>query len=306
MNYRHVVIAGVDGAGAFLKDANTPEMDRIFARGAVTYEALASNPTISAECWGSMLTGVSPLLHGLSNALIAKRPYPEDSPFPTLYKRLRRAFPEKKIAAYCDWTPLITGVAEESAGVDCLSLRDEELIAPACEYLIENKPVFMFVHMDSVDGAGHANGYGTEKYMAQIEIADGYVGRLFEACKRAGIEEDTLFCVVSDHGGTCEIKEDGTFFGRHGGLSDEERLISFLARGRTVKSGKIGKMNIRDIAAVTLHALGLPVPEFEIGGWTAQIPENLFEGYDGPYFDISGEEEAAARVSQVRHTSESV
>ena len=56
--YSHVIVIGVDGAGAWFKDADTPNFDRIFAKGAVTYRALSSKPTISAECWGLMLIGV--------------------------------------------------------------------------------------------------------------------------------------------------------------------------------------------------------------------------------------------------------
>ena len=65
--YAHVIVVGIDGAGSFIRDARTPNFDRIFADGAVTYKALASNPSISAECWGSMLLGVGPEVHKLTN-----------------------------------------------------------------------------------------------------------------------------------------------------------------------------------------------------------------------------------------------
>ena len=77
--YSHVAVIGVDGAGAFFQKADTPNLDRILANGARTYRALSSNPTISAQCWGSMLTGVTPEYHRLNNTLIAERPYPADS-----------------------------------------------------------------------------------------------------------------------------------------------------------------------------------------------------------------------------------
>jgi len=50
----------------------------------------------------------------------------------------------------------------------------------------------------------------------------------------------------------------------------------FAARGKTVKHGTIGDMEIRDTAAIILHALGLQQPK----SWTARIPENFFEGVE--------------------------
>ena len=73
--FRRVAIIGVDGAGAFFKEAETPAFDRIFKDGAVTYSMLTSLPTISAECWGSLLHGVEPELHKLTNRKAMENPY---------------------------------------------------------------------------------------------------------------------------------------------------------------------------------------------------------------------------------------
>ena len=53
----HVVLIGVDGGGAFFREADTPNLDNIFKNGAVSYNVLTSKPSISAQCWGSMLHG---------------------------------------------------------------------------------------------------------------------------------------------------------------------------------------------------------------------------------------------------------
>lgn len=37
-----------------------------------------------------------------------------------------------------------------------------------CNYISKKKPDFLFVHFDSSDGAGHENGYGTEKHLKAI------------------------------------------------------------------------------------------------------------------------------------------
>ena len=89
--YAHVVVVGVDGAGAFFREAETPCFDRIFANGAVTYGALASNPSISAECWGSMLLGVGPEIHKLTNGIVSSVPYPTDAEHPSVFRRIREA-----------------------------------------------------------------------------------------------------------------------------------------------------------------------------------------------------------------------
>ena len=64
-------------------------------------------------------------------------------------------------------------------------------------------------------------------------------------------------------------------------------------------------MNIRDLAAIVLYSFGIDLPEFNESGWTAQIPEGLFEDNDLPqYKDISHITGAAPRISKTPHTSE--
>ena len=85
--YSHVIVIGVDGAGARFRDSDTPSFDRIFASGAVTYNALSSKPTISAECWSSMLIGVGPEVHKLTNKRVSVLPYPLRSKHPTVFPK---------------------------------------------------------------------------------------------------------------------------------------------------------------------------------------------------------------------------
>ena len=124
--YAHVIVLGIDGAGAFVRDAVTPNFDRIFENGAVTYDALASNPSISAECWGSMLLGVGPEVHKLTNGIVSSTPYPVDSAFPSLFRRIREAYPEAELGSYCDWNPITYGIVENNLGVSHDSKNDNE------------------------------------------------------------------------------------------------------------------------------------------------------------------------------------
>lgn len=301
--YSHVIVVGVDGAGSWFCEADTPHFDRIFAEGAVTYDALASNPTISAECWGSMLLGVGPEVHGLTNSVVGSTPYPVDSPFPSLFRRIRDVMPDAELGSYCDWNPITSGIVEANLGVSHDTARDAALTPIICDYIRSKKPTFLFIQMDSVDGAGHHNGYGTPAHLQRIHEVDELINDVHEAAGEAGILADTLFIVIADHGGT----NPGTGTGSHGGWTDGEKYVTFAAAGKNVQKTTLDLVNIRDLAAIVLYAFDIDAPAFDEAAWTSQIPTGMFADPAIPaYRDISHLTGAAPRVSKVPHTSELV
>ena len=311
--FKHVIFYGIDGGGSFVKFANTPNIDRIFWKGAKTFRAYASRPSISAECWGSLLLGVSPAVHKMTNGSISENIHPIDSPYPSVFRRIRESDPNAVLGSFCDWSPINHGIVEDGIGVTKFNANDAALTAPICDYIRNEKPAFLFIHSDSVDGAGRGNGYGTAAHLTQIAKVDEYVGAVYQAVIDAGIEDDTLFCIICDHGGTLDLRRDqegqplyGCYRGGHGGWTDGEKYITFMAAGKGVKAGEIEEMNIRDSAAIILYALGVEAPKFEKEAWTSQIPTGLFEDYAPEYIDISDETGAAPRISKVHHTSEPV
>ncbi len=272
--YKRVIVIGVDGMGAFPAKTDTPNLDRIFAEGASTYTAQTAFPSISAQSWGSLLIGSSAYAHGLNNSIVETTPYENDA-LPTIFKRVRDAMPDALLASYCHWNPINVGIIEDDIDVVKTSNSDDVLHEEVAEYLKNNDPTLFYTHFDSPDGAGHGNGYGSEKHLEQVTTVDGYIGKVYDALDEAGKLEDTLFIVTTDHGGTPG--------GSHGGTTEAEMNIFFGAVGKTVKKGStIGEMNIRDTAAIVLYALGIEIPEFDIDGFSSQIPEGIFEGYTVP------------------------
>ena len=299
--YKHVIVIGVDGAGAFFEQADTPCFDKIFSKGAYTFRALASNPTISAECWGSMLLGVDPKIHGLTNKIVEKTAYPTDSPFPTLFRRIREAMPDAVISSFADWKAINIGMVEDRLGVIKEHARDTLLAPMMCDFIRKHRPDFLFSQWDSVDGAGHKYGYGTAEHLERIRQIDQMIGTVYEAVCDSGMADDTLFIVIADHGGTPLV--DGS--AHHGGWSDAEKYVTFGAVGNTVSEGVLENMNIRDLAAIVLYALGIDSPAFDGQGWTAQLPPGLFgELTDIQYKDISHLDSAAPRRSDAQHQSQ--
>ena len=263
-----VILIGVDGGGAFFREADTPNMDRIFKNGAVSYTVVTSNPTISAQCWGSMLHGVTPEFHGLTNGIVSNTPYPNDSPFPSIFRVIHENRPEAKLASFCHWNPVNIGIIEDNIGVVKDSAGNDAAVTDlACAYLEKNDPTFLFVHFDDCDGAGHKYGYGGPEHLAQLKTTDAYVQKIYETCEKKGILDDTLIIVTADHGGSGKS---------HGGWSDGEKYIMFAAVGPSVESGTIGEMGVRDTSSVVLYALGLADKQPE--SWTSRVPSGLFKG----------------------------
>jgi len=264
--YKRVALIGVDGAGNFFRQADTPNLDRIFAEGSAAYDVYTSIPSISAECWGAMLHGVTPDLHRLTNGIASSVPYDIESPFPSVFRVIRENDPDCELASFCNWNPINFGIIENNLGVYEDTCGDEELTDRICAYLEEHDPKLLFVQFDEVDGAGHGHGYGTEKHLEQITATDKMIARIYEMYEKRGFIDDTLFIVTADHGG---------FGHSHGGITEEEMRVMFALRGKTVeKNGAAVDMQIRDTASVVLYALGYAQPE----NWTSLVPTGIFEG----------------------------
>ena len=221
--YEHVVIIGLDGAGAFFKDTDTPNIDRIFENGAITYSAQTVNPSISAQSWGSLLHGVTPEFHRLTNSIAGSSAFDNDSEYPSVFRVARENDPNAALGSFCHWKAINVGIVENGFGVTKLNgSTDAGVAQSAADYVKESSPQLLFVQFDDVDVAGHNYGYGSQESLDAITRLDGYVGDIYQAYVDKGIIDDTLFIVTADHGGTYVVGADGSVTGSHGGLTDEE------------------------------------------------------------------------------------
>jgi hypothetical protein len=90
------------------------------------------------------------------------------------------------------------------------------------------------LHPDNIDQVGHASGFSPSNpaYMTAITDVDTWVGEVMTALKARPdyANEDWLVLIVTDHGGL------GT---SHGGNSNEERQIWWIASGTNVRHAQI-------------------------------------------------------------------
>lgn len=304
-DYKYVVIVGVDGAGAYFKEAKTPNLDEIFGSGAVTYNAITSTPSISAQCWTSLLHGVTPEFHCIDNGTADAQAYPADSEFPSVFRVIREQMPDAHLASFCNWAPINKGIIEENLNVHKENIgNDRGVIEAASNYVRDSvangkgAPTLMFLQLDEADHAGHSYNFGSKTQLGVIKKQDRWIRELYDTYSELGLLEDTLFIVTADHGG------NGT---SHGGDSATEMNVMFAVAGKTVEQGTIGEMGIRDAASIVLHALALKQPET----WTSRVPSGLFEGvvagerpvYEWPEGDRAHENVPTPEAGSTGHIS---
>ena len=278
-NYEHVFIIGIDGAGRFIRNANTPNFVRIFKTGSVTYTARAEIKTDSGPNWGAILTGASIIKTGLQNGVTGEQERSSDTEFPTIFTFARREYPDAELASFVNWNNINYGIIENDIGVNKVNIPDDEKLTDAiCDYLdAGNAPKLMFVQLDSVDHEGHSHGSKSREFLDQINTVDGYVGRIYDSLVDNDLADSSLFIVVADHGHTVK--------GGHGGLTMRETNVTFAVVGKSVcRCVKMDESaRNRDVAAVALYALGIERPET----MTSRVPANVFvdvKGQDRPIF----------------------
>ncbi|CAI1157246.1 LamG-like jellyroll fold domain-containing protein [Serratia quinivorans] len=292
MPYKRVLFIGMDGAGASVSTQapywpsvtatketvgdrlQIPCLRQMIEQGAVTYTAQSVMPSDSGPNWGAILTGVETQKHGVTNGVAAESYYPENSSYPTLFKRLRQAMPNRRLAAYVSWDAIANSLIEPSLGVECVKDYDEAIVNKAVAYIASGKlkdTAFMMVHLSNIDLAGHVNGYYGPKYYQALTAADRQIAPLLAELDRQGLREDTLVIVSPDHGGGTE-QADGRQtqnFG-HGQNSAMARTIFIAANGRTVAREPVGEKIVsggstKDIAGMVFHALNIPYARNEAG-----------------------------------------
>ncbi|MBQ7599464.1 MAG: S-layer homology domain-containing protein [Clostridia bacterium] len=271
-----VIIFGVDGAGDFFKDADTPRIDGIFADGAVTHQAKAAEPSYSGVNWGSILHGSDAAVHRLNNS--SDTPFPMKTSVPSFFRVVRDAFPEAEMASIVHWSIVNAGLLEDAEAINIHkdTGNDAEVCDKVIEYLDSHDPKLLYMHFDNIDEAGHNSGYGSPSYLGELTVIDSYIGRIYDKLKEKGMLEDSVLILTPDHGGTYVTNDDGSSSGSHGGSSPEELTCMVAVTGKGVRKGEFGDMPLKDIASIVLYALGVEQPS----GYTSMVPSGVFEGVE--------------------------
>ncbi|WP_165021365.1 alkaline phosphatase [Dysgonomonas sp. ZJ279] len=260
-NVKHVVLIGCDGFGAYAYNkANMPNLKKLAADGSWSLKARSVLPSSSAVNWASMLMSASPTLHGYTEwgsqtPEIPSAATSQYGKFPSIYTIIKEQLPQAKTAVVYSWGGIEYLVEKEIIDFVIPTNDNDNLCVDEAVTIIKNeKPLFTFIHLDEPDHIGHSAGHNTPEYYAELENVDARIGRIVQAVKDAGIENETIIMVVSDHGGI----EKG-----HGGKTLYEVEVPIVMCGPGIKKGHEIKDVIidYDYGATIAEIFGLKRPQ---------------------------------------------
>jgi arylsulfatase A-like enzyme len=227
---RKVLILGLDGMRSdALQLATAPNLDALIANGFYTYDSWCLGITVSGPSWSTIFTGVWYTKHGVTDNSYAGSKYND---FPYFPKRAKEIKPALYAAQIVDWAPMSDQVYNEGYNQKIVrATNDLAAMFTATKLQLQNPDLdVLCLHPDNIDMAGHSSGFSPSNpaYMKAITDVDTWIGKVMDEVKARPnyADEDWLILIVTDHGGI------GT---SHGGNSDEERHIWWVASGNNVR-----------------------------------------------------------------------
>lgn len=241
-----VMIVSFDGLRPdAISKAQLPTVTSLIEEGSSQLTAMAEVPCITLPNHSSMVTGLSIAHHGV----LLNTDLPGRIKSRTLFDEARDAHVPSGFFATKSKLKFLCG--EQDAEMIQVASSVEAIADRVIEAIQQRDLQFIFLHFGEPDGAGHAHGWMSDKYLAAALRSDAALGRILAAMEEKGIRDETVIIVSADHGG----------HGKSHGLDiAEDRLIPFIIQGPGIAAGRKLCRQIRtmDTAATALHLLGLP------------------------------------------------
>jgi len=264
-----------------------PKLRLWFEEQGVMFENVVAAATTTGPSHMTMLTSVTPTVHGIARRPGVGRPAPI-----TLAERMRlRGY---ATAAVTEDGPLHAGWGfsrgfdsyAENKSADVM-LPEGHVVATfdkAEKWLRRNtdRPFFLFVHTFEVhypytpparytaffSGGSHAPGlppdYAPVLYDREIRYVDDQLDRFMKKLDSAGLLASTVFIVTSDHGE--EFLEHGAI--GHGAYLHPEALrVPLFFRGPGIEKGRrvADPVGLADLVPTILDLIGAPQPDVSMG-----------------------------------------
>jgi len=258
---RKVLFIGIDGLRSdALQDATTPGIDSLVQEAYTCWNTDRGPYTVSVPGWSSILHGVWPAKHGLTENSFKKSKYDD---YPDLFALAKQTKPNLSVATLSHWDDFLKITSNEDFAQRYAS--DKALYYGAIDKLMSCCPDMMTLHFDDTDHAGHGYGFSptVPEYINAIEQTDIYVQGLMDVVhyREMTYGEEWMVVLTTDHGG------DGT---GHGGQDDlpQTRKVWSIVRIPTLTNP------VQQVQANSVDLLPTML------NWMGIAPENI-SGLDG-------------------------
>jgi len=256
---KKVLLIGIDGCRSdALQAANTPNIDQLIVNSRYSWTLDRGNmDTWSGAGWSTMLTGVWPAKHGVTDDLYKGKNYGE---YPSFLCRVKEASACFKTASIVHYAAINDEIVA-ACNADILRDYDEDkrVKEATTNFLNDCNMDVIFAHFDDVDHAGHRRGFhpSVPQYIDAIEQVDANLKPILEAVyeREANKNEDWLIIVSTDQGGTIEGAQEAQ--------DNNTAVTRVFGIFRTKNTANPGNLNyspeLVDIVPTIFNHLDIPI-----------------------------------------------
>ena len=245
----HVVIIIVDGLRADLVSAeSTPTLARLATEGASSLESRTVRSSRTLPAITSILTGLHPPDHG-----VTWNHYDPDKGVVEATTIFDVAHAAGLGTAFFSGKVKLRHVARPSS-LDSLTARflpDASVAVLARNYLAEQQPNLMLVHLPNVDRAGHEMGWAKAEQLETLRATDISVESIIVVIESRELRGPVRVIVTADHGGegkNHQLERRGNF------------TVPWILWGDGIEPVQLPPVSVTITASVALQSLGLDVP----------------------------------------------
>jgi len=208
---RKVLLIGIDGLQfEQINKIGTPNFDKFQIKRGYNGGILGTKSqqvTSSGPSWVTILTGVWTDQHKITSNSTT-----QVSNSKSIFNYIKTSNSKLKTASFSTWKNINLLLYKEMYFVDFSSQGGNDAISTevAVNHIKSVGPDFIFVHLDDIDHAGHAVGFGV-KYNESIQKVDRQIGQFLKTISKREkqFNEDWLVVLVTDHGRDSKGKGHG-------------------------------------------------------------------------------------------------
>ena len=256
-----ILFVGWDGTRTdALLAANTPEVDSLLQHAYYNLHTDRGTYTVSVPGWSTILHGVWPEKHGLTENSFIGSHY---DTYPDIFTLAKRVKPNLSVANLSNWDDFLRITDNEDFAQRYDS--DTEMKEGTIQLIESCTPDIIVLHFNNPDEFGHDSGFSPDnpKYLQAIEISDMYLGNIMKVIRKreALTNEKWLVVMTTDHGG------HGTGHGGQYDLPETRFVWSILRTPDKLTGEELPLVNSVDLLPTMLNWIGITVdPAWNLDG----------------------------------------